>query len=110
VSTTTGDDGLQQERTTLAWRRTGLALVVAAVVIGRLSMAELGGTAIVLTAFAAAGAAWMAIATLRRSKLSEASSVDSAFDSVLRDGRPPAALAAVTCVLAVVELATVLLS
>jgi uncharacterized membrane protein YidH (DUF202 family) len=102
------DDGMQQERTTLAWRRTGLALVVAAVVIGRLSMAELGATAIVLAAFAAGGAAWMAIASLRRGRLSKASAVDSAF-SVLRDGRAPAALAAVTCLLAAVEVTTVIL-
>lgn len=109
MSSTSGDDGLQQERTTLAWRRTGLALVVAAVVIGRLSMAQLGAAAVLLASFAVAGAAWIAIATLRRGRLSSASRVDSAFDSVLKDGQAPAALAAVTCLLALVELTAVIL-
>lgn len=103
------DDGLQQERTTLAWRRTGLSVAIAALVIGRLTATALGPTAVVLTALGATGAAWMTIATLRRGRFAAGSSVETAFDSVLADGRAPALLASVTCLLAAVEVAAILL-
>lgn len=102
--------GLQQERTTLAWRRTGLALAVAALVVGRLTATDLGPMAVVLTAAAAVASAWVAIVTLRRRRLAGVSSTDSTFGSVPHDGKAPAAVAAVIGVLCLLEVAAVLLS
>ncbi|MGH3952186.1 MAG: DUF202 domain-containing protein [Pseudonocardiaceae bacterium] len=102
------DNGLQQERTTLAWRRTGLALFVAAVVIGRLTVQSAGHVTLLLFAFGAVIALWAVASTLRRGRWSGSPEPDSAFDSLLRDGRLPAALAVVAGLLCLVELTVIL--
>jgi uncharacterized membrane protein YidH (DUF202 family) len=104
------DDGLQQERTVLAWRRTGLALAVAALLIARLTVQALGPVAVVLGILCAVAAAWVVLTTLRRGRFSRTSSVDSAFDAVLHDGRAPAALAAIAAVVCSVEVIAMLLT
>ena len=102
------DDGLQRERTVLAWRRTGLALFVAAVVLGRLTAQTTGPVATVLSVAGAATALWAVFSTLRRRRLAAPSPTESAFDSILRDGKLPAALTGTAALLCVLELAAVL--
>lgn len=53
------DTGLANERTSLAWQRTALSLVVAAAVVGRLTVGRLGPTALVVLVIAAALSLWV---------------------------------------------------
>lgn len=99
------DPGLQQERTALAWRRTGLALVVGALTIGRLTMDTLGSSVLVPAAVATVLAAWVVSVTLRRRRHAVTHPDEPGFDRILRDGRVPAVVALVTASLALGELA-----
>lgn len=101
--------GLQQERTVLAWRRTGLALLVAAVVIARLSFEPAGLPGLLLAGFAGALAAWAVLATLRGRRWSTTSESGPAPGSVLRDGKLPGLLALVAGLLCLTELGIVLI-
>ena len=98
------DPGLQQERTALAWRRTGLALVVGALTIGRLTMDTLGTSVVVPAAAALVLAAWVVSVTLRGRRYALAHPDEPHFDRILRDGRVPAVVALVTVALALGEL------
>lgn len=99
------DPGLQQERTTLAWRRTGLALVAGALGIGRLTMDTLG-TGVLLPAGVAAGLAlWVVGVTLRSGRYAAAHPGEPHFDRVLADGRVPAVVTVVVVGLALGEFA-----
>ena len=98
------DPGLQQERTALAWRRTGLALVVGALTIGRLTMDTLGSSVLIPAAAAAVLAAWVVSVTLRGGRYALTHPDEPSFDRILRDGRVPAVVATVTASLAVGEL------
>lgn len=100
------DNGLQRERTTLAWRRTGLALIVAALVIGRLSAQETGPAAVVPIVFGVVVVAVALVWTLREGPRDGSGGV-SAFDSVLTDGRLPASLSLLAVLLCLVELSTI---
>lgn len=102
------DPGLQQERTVLAWRRTGLALVVGALTLGRLTMDTLGTQVLVPAVVAAALAAWVVVSTLRGGRLARPHPRESQFSSMLHDGRVPAVLALVAASLAAVEFANLL--
>ncbi len=102
------DNGLQRERTTLAWRRTGLALWVGAALLGRLTAEAHGRVSLLLVALALALATWAVSSTLRRDPLSSSGTIESAFDAALPDGRLPAALSTVAVLLCVVELAVIL--
>jgi uncharacterized membrane protein YidH (DUF202 family) len=103
------DDGLQQERTTLAWRRTGLAVVVAAALVARLSMQSTKPVVPVVTIAGAVLALWCVASTLRRGRLAAPSTSESAFDSMLHDGKLPAVLAATGALLCLVELLVVVI-
>lgn len=103
-----GDPAAVQERTTLAWRRTGLALVVGALTIGRLTLDELGAVVVIPTAVAAGLAAWV---LLRSTSARRRASADSGPSfSVLADGRLPAVVAGVVGTLAIGELTAALVS
>lgn len=94
----------------LAWRRTGLSLAIAALVIGRLTVQALGTIAVVLGVLSAVGACWVVVASLRQGRFGRTSGVDSAFDAVLRDGRAPAAIAGIAAVVCAVEVLAMLLT
>ncbi|GAA3673704.1 hypothetical protein GCM10022237_36620 [Nocardioides ginsengisoli] len=55
------DTGLANERTLLGWQRTALSIVVAAVVLGRLTIGRLGVVAAVLVAAAGLVALWVSV-------------------------------------------------
>jgi uncharacterized membrane protein YidH (DUF202 family) len=102
------DPGLQQERTALAWRRTGLALVIGALTVGRLTMDTLGASVLVPAVAAAVLAAWVVTVTLRGRRHAVAHPDEPGFDRLLRDGRVPAVVAVVAGTLAVGELTAAL--
>ncbi|TFV53964.1 DUF202 domain-containing protein [Geodermatophilus sp. DF01-2] len=95
------DPGAQNERTALAWRRTALALLAAALVGARLLVSDgwaAGLWAVVLVLPASAWVLWMA--NRRYAKASAA----LAGRTALPDGRLPTAVAAVTVGLGLMEL------
>jgi uncharacterized membrane protein YidH (DUF202 family) len=72
------DPGLQPERTALAWRRTGLAVAVGAVVGARVLAPALGAAAIVVAALGLALATLLFLGSARR--------VRRAQSALLQDG------------------------
>ena len=98
-----GDLAAPQERTSLSLRRTGLALLVGSLTIGRLTLDTLGPAVVVPTVIGAALAGWVLIASLRTRRLARAHPGDPTF-SVLADGRLPAVVAALVAALALGEL------
>ncbi len=101
------DPGMQQERTTLAWRRTGLALLVGSLTIGRLTLASLGPAVVVPTVLTASLALYVLADTLRQRRLAHAHPDEPNF-SVLRDGRLVVAVSTVIGVLALGEVVAAL--
>lgn len=87
----------------LAWRRTGLALVVGALTIGRLTLDSLGTVVVVPTVLAASLALWVVVVALRTRRLTTPDPGERPL-SVLSDGRLPAVVAGVVAALAVGEL------
>jgi hypothetical protein len=114
VGVTTADPGGAQERTTFAWRRTGLALLVGAVTIARLSVEHLGLFVLAPAALAAEAALWVVVrgVSTRRAgpTLGTTRGVADAPSpfAVLRDGRMPAVVALTLGLLALGELAAAL--
>lgn len=86
------DPGMQQERTTLAWRRTGLALLVGSLTIGRLTLETLGAAVVIPTAMTAVLALWIVAVALRERRLARDHPGEPIF-SVLAGGQLPAATA-----------------
>ena len=89
----------------LAWRRTSLSVLVAALLISRLALEEstrgivVVGLAVVVVAF------WAVLVTFRGGRASVASTQEPEFVFLLRDGVLPAAIAVGIGVLCLVELA-----
>jgi uncharacterized membrane protein YidH (DUF202 family) len=103
------DHGLQAERTALAWRRTSLALGVAAVGAGRLAAPTLGVLALALAGLGllqAVAAGWGAVRRYRAVRRSWASGGD--LSAVRAGGRPMAALAVSGAISGLLALAFVL--
>ena len=98
------DPGMQQERTTLAWRRTGLALLVGSLTVGRLTLDSLGPVVVVPTVVAVTLTLYVLADTLRQRRLGREHPDDPRF-SVLHDGRLVAVVAAVIGGLSLGELA-----
>jgi uncharacterized membrane protein YidH (DUF202 family) len=102
---TSPTDGLQQERTTIAWRRTSLSLAVAALVVGRLAIEASAPVLIVAGSAAMIIALWSGLVTMRRGRWATASQSEPEFQLMLRDGRLPLAVALVAGGLCVIALA-----
>ena len=84
------DPGMQQERTTLAWRRTGLSLLVGSLTIGRLTLDTLGTVVVIPTVMSTVVALWITAVALRERRLSREHPGEPIF-SVLSGGHLPAA-------------------
>lgn len=98
-------EGLQQERTTIAWRRTSLSLAVAALVVSRLAIEDSAPVLVVAGGAVMIIAVWTGLTKLRRGRWATASQSEPEFELMLRDGRLPLAVAAVAGGLCVVTLA-----
>lgn len=101
------DDGLQQERTHLAWRRTGLALAAGALITLRFTLGR-SPLVLALALCCLALAAGAVVTTLRTRWFSVRSLAETAYDEMLVDGRLPATVAAGTGLLALTEAAVLL--
>jgi Domain of unknown function (DUF202) len=102
-------DSAAAERTRLAWRRTGATVALGAAVLGRLALPEVGYAAAVAAAAAVIGSGWVVIASSRRRRLTLRPGADPELaDSVLVDGRAPAAVAAAVMLLFLLELTAIL--
>jgi len=99
------DHSAPQERTALAWRRTGLALLVGVLTIGRLTLDTLGPAVLVPCALGVVLAGWVLIASLGQRRVARANADEPAF-SVLADGRLPVVVAGLVAGLALGELAS----
>ncbi|HEY9411246.1 MAG TPA: DUF202 domain-containing protein [Jiangellaceae bacterium] len=97
----THDAGAQNERTSLAWTRTGLALLVASLLAGRFAAARLGPVAVVAGAIAAGTVVAVLYLARRRYRVGHAALHGGA---PLPDGRLPALVTIVVTLLAVLEL------
>lgn len=99
----TGDAGVQNERTALAWRRTSLSVLAAVLVAARVTAS--GGPPAALVAFVVAlpAAAWLLAGADRRYGAA-AAALRSAGARALPDGRLPAVLTAVVTALGTGEL------
>ncbi len=102
-STRASDPAAPQERTALAWRRTGLALLVGALTIGRLTLDSLGPVVVLPTVVAATLAGWVLVEALRARRLARPHP-DQPHFSVLADGRLPGVVAGLVAGLALGEL------
>lgn len=101
-------DGLQQERTDLAWRRTSMSLAVAALLLARLTMTD--GIPLV-SIFAGASvlvSVWIALVTMRTDRHIRRSEAEPSFDRLAHDGRVVAATCLTMVLLALTEILAVL--
>jgi len=103
------DAGLQAERTALAWRRTALAMSVAAVGAGRLALPVLGLAALLFAALGLVQALLVAEFSWRRYRTVHTSLTDRGdLTGVRAAGVPIAALACSGVLVGVLALAFVL--
>jgi uncharacterized membrane protein YidH (DUF202 family) len=103
------DTGLQAERTALAWRRTALAMAVAAVGAGRLAAPVLGVIALLLAAVGLVQAVVVAQTSGRRYRVVHRSLISRGdLTAVRMAGTPIAALACSGVLVGILALAFVL--
>lgn len=96
------DPGAQNERTSLAWTRTALALLVGVILVSRITVEDLGITAVVFGIAVAPLAILVVLLAGRRYRAAH-----SALQTrrALPDGRLPALVTAVVLLLAILEMA-----
>ncbi|MDO5629037.1 MAG: DUF202 domain-containing protein [Mobilicoccus sp.] len=99
------DPGLQLQRTLLSWERTGLALVVAALGVGRHVAGAAGWIVLVPCGLVVLGVLWLVLDTRR---LRRGAREASPGFLVLRDGRGMAVVAAALGLLCLTEFAAAL--
>ena len=92
------DPGLATERTALAWLRTGLAITVAALFVGRIAFTGVGLGAMLPTVLAAGAGLWVVLGALRERTSRRRSR------PTLHDGVIPALVATAVVLVAVVEI------
>lgn len=91
--------GLQQERTTLAWRRSSLALSVLALLVARVAFSDESPGVVALSVVAGAAALWLVVGGLR-SRWSMPSQAEPDY-LVLRDAVLPLLISVAAMVLCV---------
>jgi uncharacterized membrane protein YidH (DUF202 family) len=96
-------DGLQRERTALAWQRTALSLVVGSVLLARLTFDRLGALALASPAIALPLSVWVLVQSRRRYR-------GDPQRRLRRGGGTPAVLAVAAAALALTELAALALT
>lgn len=101
---TVADLGRAGERTALAWQRTALSLIIGGLATARLTWSVLGAGAVAPVGVAAALATWV----LLESRYRSAHDPDGRSGPRGSGGRTPLALAIAVTLLAVTELATLL--
>lgn len=103
------DAGLQAERTSLAWRRTGLALLACSLAAGRVLWPALGFAAIALAILGAAtGVAVVGLHSRRYQRVHATLTAAGTTRVALPDGRSLALVAVVVVLLAVAALVAAL--
>ena len=96
------DPGLQNERTSLAWSRTGLALLIAVLLAARITLGELGPVTVIFTIFTLPLAVGVLVSASRRYR--SAHRALHAPTAWLPDARLPAAVTILVLSLAGIEL------
>lgn len=95
------DSGAQAERTSLAWTRTGLAVLVATLLTARLAAERLGVFAVIAASAGSLAAIASLVLARRRYRRAHSALVTN---KVLPDGMLPALVAAIACLLGVIEI------
>ena len=95
------DPGLQNERTSLAWTRTGLALLMAVLLASRITIGQLGVVTVIFTIFTLPLAVNVLVSAGRRYRISRRA-LESA--TPLPDARLPVAVTVLVLSLAAIEL------
>ena len=94
------DPGMQQERTTLAWRRTGISLLIGSLTVGRFTLDSLGSVVVVPTLMTATLALWIVAVSLRERRLARDHPGEPIF-SLLSGGHLPFATMLTVALIAV---------
>lgn len=100
------DQGLQSERTELAWQRTALSALTGALVLFRLTVGRAGSIAIVTLMMTLPVTSWV----LMRSRQRHWSQRADQSGTTVGGGRPAAGMAAVVVIMSLSELLTIVTS
>ncbi|GAA6524804.1 DUF202 domain-containing protein [Intrasporangium sp. DVR] len=98
------DRGLATERTALAWLRTGLAIVVSALFVGRLAVTGVGPGVLLPTVLAAGAGLWVVLAALRERHIRHHQGPH------LHDGALPALVTTALVLVSVVEIVSAIVT
>lgn len=101
-----GDLGVSNERTALAWQRTALSILAGAAIMIRLTWSDLGALTVVPLGGAILLSGWV----FWESRGRYAGRVGTRSEPLRRGGRAPMALTIAISVIAVTEIATLVLS
>lgn len=98
------DPGVSNERTALAWQRTGLSILASAAIVARLTWSELGVLAAVLLGGSVLLSGWV----FWESRARYAHDAGTQARAGARGGRAPAAIVAAFALIAMAELTALL--